>query len=99
MHRGCRYLSLLLLAASLAAPVGMMAAGPADNKNPENRQGEKNSRYYHKNHKDYHNWDANEGRAYQRYQAEHNEKRTFAKLSVPQRNVYWDWRHNNPDRP
>jgi hypothetical protein len=98
MHRGYRYLSSLLLTAALAAPVAMMAAAsPQDNSKQENRQGENNKRYYDKGHKDYHTWDSNEDRAYQRYQTEHHQKRAFVQLSSQQQTVYWNWRHSNPD--
>ncbi len=101
MHRGHRYLSSLFLTAALAAPVAMMAAAsPQDNKNQanqENRQGENNKRYYDKTHKDYHTWDSHEDGAYQRYQTEHHEKRTFGQLNSKQQTNYWNWRHSNPD--
>jgi hypothetical protein len=98
MHRGYRYLSSLFLTAALAAPLAMMAAtSPQDNHDQENRQRENNKRYYDKSHKDYHTWDGNEDRAYQRYQTEHHQKRAFIKLSSHQQTVYWSWRHNNPD--
>ena len=98
MHRGYRYLSSLLLTAALAAPVAMMAAAsPQDDRNHENRERENNKRYYDKSHKDYHNWDANENRSYQRYQTEHHQKRAFVQLSTRQQRGYWNWRHSNPD--
>ena len=99
MHRGYRYLSSLLLTAALAAPVAVMAAvSPQDDRNHENRQGENNKRYYDKRHKDYHNWDANEDRSYQRYQTGHHEKQNFVQLNSRQQTAYWNWRHNNPDK-
>lgn len=101
MHRGYRYhkyLSSLVLTIALAAPLAMVAAtSPQDNHNQENRQSEKNRRYYDKGHKDYHTWDSNEDRAYRRYQTEHHQTRAFIKLSSHQQTVYWTWRHNNPD--
>ncbi len=98
MRRGCQYLSSLLLTAALAAPVALMAAArPQDDRERENRQGENNKRYYDKGHKDYHNWDANEDRSYQRYQTQHHERRAFVQLSTRQQTVYWKWRHSNPD--
>jgi len=98
MHRGYRYLSSLLLTAALAAPVAMMAAAsPQDDRNHENRERENNKRYYDKGHKDYHNWDANENRSYQRYQTEHHQKRSFTQLNTRQQSGYWNWRHSNPD--
>ncbi|PYX59096.1 MAG: hypothetical protein DMG76_06730 [Acidobacteria bacterium] len=84
VHRGYRYLSSLLLTAALAAPVAMMAAAsPRDDRNHENRPNENNKRYYDKGHKDYHNWDANEDRSYQRYQTEHHQRRAFVQLKPP----------------
>ena len=98
VYLGYRYLSSLLLAAALTAPVATMAAArPQDDRNHENSQGENNKRYYDKSHKDYHNWDGNEDRSYQRYQTERHEKRPFVRLSTRQQTVYWNWRHSNPD--
>jgi hypothetical protein len=99
MHRGYRFLSSLLLTAALATPVAMMAAGnPGDDKDQEHRQADNNNkRYYDKGHKDYHTWDANEDRAYQRYQSEHHQRRAFVELSVRQQTVYWNWRHSHAD--
>ena len=98
MHRGYRYLSSLLLGAALAAPAAMMAvASPQDDRNHEKRERENDKRYYDKGHKDYHNWDANEGRSYRRYQTERHQKRTFGRLNHRQQTSYWNWRHSNPD--
>jgi hypothetical protein len=98
MHRGYRYLSSFLLTTALAAPGGMLAATrPQYDKNQENRQNENNRRYYDRGHKDYHNWDSNEDRQYQRYQTEHHQRRAFVQLNRRQQSVYWSWRHNNPD--
>ena len=101
MHRGYRYLGSLILAAGLAAPVASMAAArpqdDRDDRKEENRQRENTKRYYDRHHKDYHNWDANEDRSYQRYQTEHHERRAFVELSIRQQGVYWNWRHSNPD--
>ena len=78
----------------------MAAASPQDDRNHENnenRERENNKRYYDKSHKDYHNWNANEGRSYQRYQTEHHQKRDFTRLNNRQQTSYWNWRHSNPD--
>jgi len=97
VQRGSRYLSSLLLTAALAAPIAMMAAAaPQDDRREENRR-ENNKRYYDKAHKDYHNWDSNEDRSYQRYQTEHHQRRAFVQLNNRERSVYWNWRHSNPD--
>ena len=97
MHRGSQFLTSLFLATALATPVAMMAAAsPQDDKNHEERR-ENHKRYYDRHHKDYHTWDDNEDRSYQRYQAQHHEKRAFVELNSRQQTVYWSWRHNNPD--
>ena len=97
MRRGDRVLSSLLLTAAMAAPVAKVAAASPQDSNRENRQGEDNKRYYDRNHKDYHTWDRNEDRAYQRYQTEHHERHAFAQLNSRQQTAYWGWRHSNPD--
>lgn len=98
MHRGNRFLSSLFLTAALAAPLATMAAAsPQDNRTPEKREDHNNKRYYDKGHKDYHNWDGNEDRAYLRYQNEHHETHAFVELNGRQQTVYWNWRHSHPD--
>lgn len=98
MHRGNRFLSSLFLTAALAAPLATMAAAsPQDNRAPEKREDHNNKRYYDKGHKDYHNWDGNEDRAYLRYQNEHHETHAFVELNGRQQTVYWNWRHSHPD--
>jgi Ni/Co efflux regulator RcnB len=98
MHRGYRFLSSLLLTAALAAPVAMMAAASPqdDHRKQENRQRQNNRRYYDRQHKDYHTWDSNEGRAYQRYQTERHQRRAYVQLNSRQQTTYWNWRHSNP---
>src|ERR1700676_5235216 len=99
MHRGYRLLSSLLLTATLAAPVALMAAASPqdnrnhdnDNRNQENRQGENNKRYYDKGHKDYHTWDSNEANSYQRNQTEHHQKQDFAHFNTRQPRPKCNW--------
>jgi hypothetical protein len=100
MHKGYRYLSTLLLAGAIATPVAMLAApAPQDDRDRANRQSENNNkRYYDKKHKDYHTWDNNEDHAYQRYQTDHHQSRSFVQLNSRQQTVYWNWRHENPDQ-
>jgi len=91
VHRGNRLLSSLFLTAALAAPLATMAAAhPQENRTEEKRDD-------HKGHKDYHNWDNNEDRAYVRYQNEHHETHAFVELNSRQQTVYWNWRHSHPD--
>ncbi len=98
VHRGNRLLSSLFLTAALAAPLATMAAAsPQDNRTQEKRDDHNNKRYYDKGHKDYHNWDGNEDRAYLRYQNEHHETHAFVELNSRQQTGYWNWRHSHPD--
>ena len=91
MRRANRYISLLFLAAALAAPVAVMAA-PAP-------QVALQVRVYDKHHKDYHVWDDNENRSYMRFRESHRQYNvTFARTSSRQQAAYWNWRHAHPDR-
>jgi hypothetical protein len=55
-------------------------------------------RVYDSHHKDYHNWDDHEDRAYRRYLAEkHYEYREYQKQSHHRQEAYWTWRHEHPE--
>jgi hypothetical protein len=55
-------------------------------------------RVYDSHHKDYHNWDDHEDRAYRSYLAEqHYEYRDYHKQNHRRQEAYWKWRHNHPD--
>lgn len=86
-----RYLSSLLLAAALAAPVAIMAApGPTD-------EGV-SVRVYDAHHKDYHNWDGRENTAWGIYLTNnHKKNHEFSKSSKREQANYWNWRHAHPD--
>ena len=55
-----RYVGSLFLAAALAAPAVIMAG-------PQTQESNVHVRVCDRNHRDYHNWDDREDRAYQRY--------------------------------
>jgi hypothetical protein len=55
-------------------------------------------RIYDRDHKDYHDWDDREGRAYERYRHDHPEfKVEFRKNNSRRQTEYWRWRHGHPD--
>jgi hypothetical protein len=55
-------------------------------------------RVYDSGHKDYHNWDDNEQKAWVEYQDQHHMKhRDFNKASKKEQADYWNWRHEHPD--
>jgi hypothetical protein len=86
-----RYISSLLLAAALAAPAAIMATpGPNDDR--------VQVRVYDSNHKDYHNWDDHENKAWGIYLTNnHKKNHEFAKASKKEQANYWNWRHSHPD--
>jgi hypothetical protein len=91
MHRTHRYITALFLAAALATPVAILAAQP--------QSASVQVRVYDRDHKDYHNWDDNENRAYTRYRSENPKmKIEYSKANKKQQSQYWNWRHSHPDK-
>jgi hypothetical protein len=87
-----RYISSLLLAAALAAPVAVMAA-------PAPKDEGVQVRVYDSRHKDYHNWDDRENNSWGIYLTNnHKKKHEFSRSSRREQSHYWDWRHSHPDR-
>ena len=92
MHRSHHYIASLFLTAALAAPLSLVAA-------PRPQEAGVQVRVYDKQHKDYHNWDDNEDRAYAQFRGSHPTFNvTFGKTSSNQQTTYWNWRHANPDK-
>jgi hypothetical protein len=91
MHRSYSFIASLFLAAAIAAPVTMMAA-------PVPQQASVQVRVYDSGHKDYHNWDDREDRAYRGYLTEHHiTYREYNKQNHSTQRNYWNWRHEHPD--
>src|SRR5579859_5950867 len=63
MQRIDRFISSLLLAAAIATPTAIMAG-------PRAQDASVQVRVYDRDHRDYHNWDDHEDRAYRRYLVE-----------------------------
>ena len=86
MHRVSRYVSHLLMATALLAPLA--ASGCAAR-----------VRYYDEYHSDYHHWDDHEDRTYRVWLRErHYEWREFNRLNRDEQRDYWNWRHDHPGR-
>jgi hypothetical protein len=86
-----RYISSILLAAALAAPVAILAAPGPDDHGVQ-------VRVYDSHHKDYHNWDDRENHAWGIYLTNnHKKNREFSRSSRRERSNYWNWRHSHPD--
>ncbi len=79
-----RYLSALVLGAAL------LASAPAKADEPR--------RYYDRDHKDYHEWNEGEERAYRRYLEErHRAYHEWSKANRREQREYWRWRHEHRD--
>jgi hypothetical protein len=92
MHVSHRYLAPFFLAAALVAPV-VIVAGPVP------QEAKVQVRVYDKDHKDYHDWNDNENRAWSRYQTENHQKSyEFSRANNKQQTHYWNWRHSHPDK-
>ena len=86
-----RYISSLLLATALAAPVVMIAA-------PRPQEPSAQIRFYDRDHRDYHNWDDRENHAYRQYLGEqHRSYREYQRQNHKVQKNYWNWRHSHPD--
>jgi hypothetical protein len=85
------YIASLFLTAALSAPVAMIAA-------PGPQEARVQVRVYDRQHKDYHNWDDNENRAWGRYLNEnHKNSHEFSKANKKEQGQYWNYRHAHPD--
>jgi hypothetical protein len=55
-------------------------------------------RFYDKRHKDYHQWNDHEDRAYHMYwEQRHHAYVDWARASEAERQRYWNWRHSHSD--
>jgi hypothetical protein len=85
------FIASLLLTAALAVPVVVMAV-------PGPQEASVQVRVYDKNHKDYHNWDDNENRAWGTFLVEnHRDHHEYSKSNKKEQSEYWNWRHAHPD--
>ena len=93
MRRLHYYAGALFVVGALAMPMaGRAMPGPQEDHDREHK------RIYDREHKDYHNWDENENRAWLRFNSEnHREAHEFARANRRQQSEYWKWRHEHPD--
>ena len=94
-----RYLGTLLMASAMTLPVGLIAQDRDDHRDRDDRA--RNQRVYDRDHKDYHQWNADEDRDYrqwynERYQGK--DYRDYNRLNRKDQNDYWKWRHKHGDR-
>lgn len=92
MHRAHRFVSALLLTATLAAGGSIATAATPQEASVQ-------VRVYDSRHRDYHNWDDREDHAYRTYLIErHEHYRVYERQNHRHQHNYWKWRHNHPDR-
>jgi hypothetical protein len=97
MYRTNRYITSLFLTAALAAPVALMAI-PVPQEGRNQKEDRNQNRVYDKQHKDYHNWDDNENKAWGQYLTEnHKSSHEYAKANKKEQSQYWNYRHAHPD--
>ncbi len=84
-----RHISTLLLGASLLAPLALRA---------DDDDHRHDKRYYDRDHKDYHEWNDREDRAYRKFLEErHEHYRDWNRINRDRQREYWRWRHDHPD--
>jgi hypothetical protein len=85
----------LLLGTAFIAP---MAARADRDDHPYNQRYYESRRYYDRDGRDYHVWNAQEDRAYRFYlQDQRREYREWRSVRRPEQREYFRWRHNHPD--
>jgi hypothetical protein len=92
-----RYLSSLLLVGALMAPLALQSQDRDDHKD---RDEHKNTRVYDRQHKDYHEWNDNEDKAYRQWYTDNKHGkgyREYSRLNHKDQNAYWAWRHQHGD--
>jgi hypothetical protein len=79
----------------LALPLGVALLAPTYSFAQDH---DRDHRYYDAEHKDYHEWNANEDRAYHRYwEDRHRHYIEWERANAAQQRAYWRWRHEHPD--
>jgi hypothetical protein len=92
-----RYFKVIVLSAALIVPV-LVSAQDRDHPDNKGQNNQQNKRYEDKAHKDSHEWNADEDKAYRGYLQEHHKKyQDFAKAKKSQQSDYWNWRHAHSD--
>ena len=88
-----RLLFALPLSLALLTPAYMATAAPA-----QDHDRDRDHRYYDPSHRDYHEWNGGENRAWRRYwEDRHRHYIEWDRASEAQRRAYWRWRHDHPD--
>ncbi len=85
-----RKLCAYLFGAVAAVPAAMLAGDHDDH--------DHDHRFYDRDHRDWHEWNEGEDRAYHRYWEERRHGYIdWERANEAQRRAYWRWRHEHPD--
>jgi hypothetical protein len=88
-------LTVLFLAATFLWPNYLMAQPPRLDDRHDRLDAH---RYYDKRHRDYHEWNDREARAYRMYwRQRHRDCINWERANERQRREYWNWRHSHSD--
>jgi hypothetical protein len=91
-------LRIFLLSGALITPAALMAFQQSERTTTTTTTTE-TQRYYDPTYKEYHNWNANEDRAYRMYlEQNHRDYAEFPKTKTTEQTEYWKWRHDHPDK-
>jgi hypothetical protein len=87
-----RLAGLIILGTQLLVPLAIRAADDDHRRSAQ--------RYYDRDHRDYHNWNGNENRAYRHWLLEERRERQYReynRLNAERQREYWRWRHEHAD--
>lgn len=92
-----KYFSSLILMAAMVGPVAL-GATPLNTRPGDDDRDHRAQRYYDRRHRDYHEWNEHESRAYVRWETGyHRRHREFVRRRRVEQDRYWSWRHRHPD--
>jgi hypothetical protein len=81
----------------LALPLGIALLSPCY-MSAQDRDHDRDHRYWDAEHRDYHEWNGTEDRAWHRYwEDRHHRYIDWERANAAQRRAYWHWRHEHPD--
>jgi hypothetical protein len=87
-----KFVTTLLLTAGLTIPIASFPLAAQE------RDHDRDHRYYDTDRKDYHEWNTGEERAWHRYwEEQHRAAVQWERANEEQRRAYWRWRHEHPD--
>lgn len=93
MQRSIQYLALLFATATLVTPLATKTTAQEVIVSTGDH-----TRYYDRDHKDYHQWNDREDRSYRVYLTErHHKYYEFHHANHHEQQHYWNWRHDHPD--